>query len=104
MFNLVPNTLFDIKKAWTWFARLLNCEPRRITPLIIHTFLQVAGKALLDNYKKQGEKMIHYILEHVIPHIPKESVASSTQLQLFLEETVIRTGKIPMFEGATLEK
>ncbi len=91
-------------KAWTWFARLLNIEPRRITPLIIHTFLQVAGKSFLETYKKQGEKMVHYLLDYVIPYIPKESIASSTLLKLFLEETVIQTGKIPLYDGAGLEK
>ena len=40
--KLVPNT-YSMNRGWTWIARLLNMKPRTITPLLLHTFLDIAG-------------------------------------------------------------
>jgi hypothetical protein len=84
-------------------ARLLNIKPRKVTPLFLLAFLEIAGHSLVSKYGEQGAKLIHYIIEIIIPAIPKTAIASTTKLQLFLDETIIKTGSFPIPSGRNLE-
>lgn len=78
-------------------------KPRRITPQLLHTFLSISGNKLMKTYGKQADKLIHYVIA-MLPEMPQESIASTTRLDLFIQETAIAQGIIPIFEGSTLEK
>ena len=102
IFLLVPNS-YPISQAWTWLARLLNMKPRRLTPLLLYTFLDVCGHELLKEYKSQALKLFHFIMEHNIPAMPQSALAGTTRLELFLQETVIAHNDIRPPEGRDLE-
>jgi hypothetical protein len=38
---------YGLEHGWTWLARLLNKPPKRITPAIIHAFLEVSSLFLV---------------------------------------------------------
>ncbi|KAI9023305.1 GLE1-like protein-domain-containing protein [Hyaloraphidium curvatum] len=82
-----PGGCLTMADAWTWLARLLNLPPRKITPQLILTFLEVAGPELLRTYRKQATKLLRFIAEKCLPQMPKESVAATTRLRLHLEGT-----------------
>ncbi|KAI9142967.1 GLE1-like protein-domain-containing protein [Paraphysoderma sedebokerense] len=83
--NGVVNPL-GMPTVWRWFARLLNMPPRRITPALITTFLQVAGYNFLNTYTSQAQKLISYVESDMIPRIPDKAVAAKTRLELFLKD------------------
>ncbi|EGF78345.1 hypothetical protein BATDEDRAFT_26953 [Batrachochytrium dendrobatidis JAM81] len=93
-----------IENGWKWMARILNMKPRRITPLLIHTFLEISGHSLVKTYNRQVLKMVRYIVQILIPMIPVAANASTTRLSLMLNETILRNGSIPVFEGSQLER
>jgi hypothetical protein len=95
---------YGISNGWTWLSRILNTPPRRITPLLLHTFLEVAGYDLYKQYPNQMPKVMRVLIQDVLPRMPEAAVASVTRLQLFLEETVIKSGTIPMPSGKHLKK
>jgi nucleoporin GLE1 len=95
-------TLYTIKHGWIWMSRILNMRPRRITSQLLLVFLQIAGNELLKVYKKQAEKLIHYIIEEIIPNLDKGSIASNTRLKLFLEETVLSKSTIPIYPNSQI--
>ncbi|KAL2919514.1 hypothetical protein HK105_201161 [Polyrhizophydium stewartii] len=98
----VPNN-YGISNGWTWIARILNMKPRRITPLLLHTFLEVAGHELLKTYPRQAPKLIRYMVQVAIPMMPASANASTTRLKLFLEETALAKGTIDPYESSHLE-
>ncbi|KAJ3369928.1 Nuclear pore complex nucleoporin component [Kappamyces sp. JEL0680] len=98
----VPNA-YGIEHAWSWLARMLNMKPRKITPLLLHSFLMVTGHALLKAYPDQGRKLISTIIDGLVPLIPTAAVASTTKLKLFLEETVVAKNSFPLPYGRALE-
>lgn len=71
---------------WKWPARLLSLPPRRITPIVLLAFLEIAGAALTRTYKRQAEKLINYIYEVYLPKCPKAAVAATTRCKLWLEK------------------
>ena len=99
---LVPNS-YGIENGWSWFARILNMKPRKLTPLLIHTFLIIAGNKLISIYKDQGLKLVYLLVDTLIPIIPVAAIASTTKLKLFLEETVIKTNSFPLNQGKKME-
>eukprot|EP00842_Homolaphlyctis_polyrhiza_P006682 jgi/Hompol1/7014/HPOL_005158-RA len=102
--SAVPNN-YGIAHGWTWLACIMNLKPRKITPLLLITFLEIAGNALLTKYKGQAKKLIRHIIDIVIPTIStnKKAIASTTRLGLWLEETVLKNGQIPVFLDSKLE-
>ncbi|KAJ1344451.1 hypothetical protein BSLG_001011 [Batrachochytrium salamandrivorans] len=98
----IPNS-YNIANGWVWMSRILNMKPRRITTLLLYTFLEIAGNALVTTYKRQAIKLVRYIVQVLIPMAPAAANASTTRLALFLDETVLKTGNMPPFEGSALE-
>ncbi|KAJ3189486.1 hypothetical protein HDU85_003117 [Gaertneriomyces sp. JEL0708] len=92
-----------IENAWTWFSRILNQRPRRITPLLILRFLEVAGNAFLDTYKGQAVKLLAFVKERFLPMVPAKAVAARTRLEIFLEQ-VAQTRRIDPMEGSMIAK
>lgn len=41
----IAATHVTLADGWTWLARLLNMQPRKITPQLILTFIEVSSKA-----------------------------------------------------------
>jgi hypothetical protein len=72
--------------------------PKKITPLLLVSFLEIAGHAIIDTYGDQGRKIISIIIDHVIPSVPSTAVASTTKLKLYLEETFMKTKRFPPFK------
>ncbi|KAJ3260315.1 hypothetical protein HK103_000950 [Boothiomyces macroporosus] len=99
--DAIPNS-YGIQHGWSWMARILNMKPRKLTPLLILTFLEIAGNKLLQQYGEQGKKLVHLIIEKSIPMMPASSVASTTKLKLFLEDTVFKQGTIPAHPSRVL--
>ncbi|KAJ2998537.1 Nuclear pore complex nucleoporin component [Globomyces sp. JEL0801] len=95
--KLYQNTKADL-------ARILNMKPRKLTPQLIYTFLEITGNALINEYRHQAKKMILVIKDQFIPTIPAAAISSTTRLQSFLEETVIKNGTIPICSGSDFAK
>ena len=88
--------------AWKWLARILNLKPRGITPQLLHVFLEIAGHEFLNLYQMQARKVIQFIYQVYIPIIPDKAIAAKTRLQLFIEETMIKTSNFPKMAGSKL--
>lgn len=95
---------YGIEYGWKWFSRILNLPVRRITAALILTFIETAGYEMYKKYPTQMPKLVKLLSEEVIPKMPAASVASVTRLQLFLEDTVTKSGTIPVPFGKYLKK
>ncbi|KAJ2264213.1 hypothetical protein GGI01_000060 [Coemansia sp. RSA 376] len=103
--NGKPNP-FPISHGWTWMARLLNLPPRSISPLLVHTFLLVAGASLMAAYGKQFKKLLDTLASSWIPSISAKdptATASKSNLCGYLE-TYQRTGTLPECEGRVIKQ
>ncbi|KAJ3030155.1 UNVERIFIED_CONTAM: hypothetical protein HDU68_009929 [Siphonaria sp. JEL0065] len=96
--------MYEIDFGWQWMARVLNINPRKITPQLICSFLQIAGHCILQTYKSQAEKLFVYLYNVFLPKMMTLSVPSAMKLQIFLEEddNFIKTGKMPVLKGSEL--
>ncbi|KAJ3004534.1 hypothetical protein HKX48_001173, partial [Thoreauomyces humboldtii] len=63
----------------------------------------VAGHELLKAYGKQTIKLLQLLRNEYIPMVPEAAIATSTRLQLFLDE-VFKTGRIPQPDGKILQR
>ncbi|KAJ3018924.1 UNVERIFIED_CONTAM: hypothetical protein HDU68_010924 [Siphonaria sp. JEL0065] len=97
----------EIDFGWQWMARVLNINPRKITPQLICSFLQgcflpIAGHSILQTYKSQAEKLFVYLYNVFLSK--RRSAPSAMKLQIFLEEddNIIKTGKMPVLKGPEL--
>ncbi|KAI9341708.1 GLE1-like protein-domain-containing protein [Obelidium mucronatum] len=97
--------MYEIDFGWQWMARVLNINPRKITPQLICSFLQIAGHSLLETYKSQAVKLFVYLYKVFLPKMMTLSVPSAMKLQIFLEEddNFVKTGKMPLLKGCELE-
>ncbi|KAJ2493575.1 hypothetical protein IWW37_000441 [Coemansia sp. RSA 2050] len=103
--NGKPN-LFPISHGWTWMARLLNLPPRSISPLLVHTFLSVAGASLMAAYGKQFKKLLDTLINSWVPSISAKdpvAVASKSNLCGYLEKYQ-KTGMLPECEGRIIKR
>jgi hypothetical protein len=46
---------------WSWIARILNQPAKYITPSLLESFLRVCGHAMLEKYRNQFRKLMHFI-------------------------------------------
>ncbi|RKP21988.1 GLE1-domain-containing protein [Rozella allomycis CSF55] len=95
------NRPIGIERAWAWLARMLNSKPRRISPVLLLSFLNIAGFQFFKHFPNQFPKIIAYIEKEYLPLIPKESVAAKTRLSLWIQEYREKK-KITKPEGFTL--
>ncbi|KAI8150175.1 GLE1-like protein-domain-containing protein [Fennellomyces sp. T-0311] len=91
-----PQNPHGIEYGWLWLARICNVPPRAITPGLIHGFLQIAGRSLLQNYPRQAVKVYQLILSDILPRTPKsrENASPLNELRRFLED-FFNTGEMP---------
>ncbi|KAJ3237731.1 hypothetical protein HDU81_009114, partial [Chytriomyces hyalinus] len=96
---------YEIDFGWLWLSRILNMNPRSITPQLLLRFLQMAGHRLLAVYKGQARKLFRYIYQSYIPKMLQVEVPTTVQLQLFFEDddNFVKTGDMPLMAGAGLE-
>ncbi|KAJ2897203.1 Nuclear pore complex nucleoporin component [Coemansia aciculifera] len=102
--NGKPNP-FPVSYGWTWMARVLNLAPRSISPLLVHTFLSVAGTSLMAAYGKQFKKLLDTLSNSWIPSITAKdptATASKSNLCGYLEKYQ-RTGVLPECEGRVIK-
>jgi len=97
--NTSGNSKLNMASGWTWIARILNMPPRQITSLALITFLEIAGNEMLNIYGKQMHKILNFILNVYIPMAPKESIAATTRLKLFIEKYIKDGGRIDIPKG-----
>ncbi|KAJ3407442.1 hypothetical protein HDU80_008754 [Chytriomyces hyalinus] len=99
------SAFYEIDFGWLWLSRILNMNPRTITPQLLLRFLQMAGHRLLAVYKGQARKLFRYIYQSYIPKMLKVEVPTTVQLQLFFEDddNFVKTGEMPLMAGAGLE-
>ncbi|KAJ3245615.1 hypothetical protein HDU78_008952 [Chytriomyces hyalinus] len=99
------SAFYEIDFGWQWLSRILNMNPRTITPQLLLRFLQMAGHRLLAVYKGQARKLFRYIYQSYIPKMLKVEVPTTVQLQLFFEDddNFVKTGAMPLMAGAGLE-
>ncbi|KAJ2813572.1 hypothetical protein H4S07_000581 [Coemansia furcata] len=100
-----PNP-FPISHGWTWVARLLNLPPRSTSPLLVHTFLSIAGASLTAAYGKQFKKLLDTMANSWIPSISAKdptSTASKSNLCGYLENYQ-KTGVLPECEGRVIKR
>ncbi|KAJ2784515.1 Nuclear pore complex nucleoporin component [Coemansia javaensis] len=94
-----------IRLGWTWLARMLNMAPRAISPLLVQTFLSVAGTSMAAAYPRQLPKMLDLLATRWIPEIKATSptaVAARTNLTSYMEEYQ-RTGRLRECAGRTIK-
>ena len=53
--ELRPNRL------WVWLARMTNTTPRDMTPVLVTTFLEIAGDRFIQMYGRQSTKILEAI-------------------------------------------
>ncbi|KAJ2714343.1 Nuclear pore complex nucleoporin component [Coemansia spiralis] len=83
-----PNP-FPIRHGWTWLARMLNLAPRTISPLLVQTFLSVAGAAMLAAYPRQLPKLLELASQAWLPAVSSKNaaaVAARSNLAGYLDE------------------
>ncbi|KAJ2759725.1 hypothetical protein IWQ57_006481, partial [Coemansia nantahalensis] len=95
---------FPIRHGWTWLARMLNQAPRTISPLLVQTFLSVAGTAMAAAYPRQLPKMLDLALPwlNAAPAKNAAAVALRSNLTSYLEE-YRRTGKLKECAGRNIK-
>ncbi|CAO3611662.1 unnamed protein product [Cunninghamella echinulata] len=95
--NGYPANPFPISLGWTWCARIMNMAQREITPLLIHSFLEIAGNHMLRAYPRQFPKVLDLLYHQILPSAPvhptKDNVSHITGLKLYLED-YFKTGKL----------
>ncbi|KAJ2314765.1 Nuclear pore complex nucleoporin component [Coemansia sp. RSA 2611] len=83
-----PNP-FPVHHGWTWLARMLNQKPRAISPMLVQTFLSVAGSTMLTAYARQMDKLLGVLGSAWLAAVPTSSplaVAGKSNLTTFIEE------------------
>ncbi|KAI9594394.1 GLE1-like protein-domain-containing protein [Syncephalis fuscata] len=89
---------YGMMYGWRWLACILNQPAHSITPMLINTFLEVAGPALLETYRDQARKLIAYIIEDYMGRLSSKSPAANSRLQSFLE-AYLASGQIKEISG-----
>ena len=100
--DLIKNNL-GIAPGFHWLQRMCLLQPIQISPLLLHNFFEIAGHKLIKVYGVQALNAIQAIVDKVIPNCPADAVASTTRLSLLLEETVLKTGTFPKYNGSNLK-
>ncbi|KAJ1667745.1 hypothetical protein EV178_001213 [Coemansia sp. RSA 1646] len=94
--------LLSIHLGWTWLARMVNLSPRAISPLLVHTFLSIAGPSMLAAYGKQLHKLLDVLAGEWIAEIKSSkdpvAVAATSNLCGFLDDYK-KTGKFKECSG-----
>ncbi|KAF7728914.1 Nuclear pore complex nucleoporin component [Apophysomyces ossiformis] len=92
-----PPNPFSISKGWIWLARTCNMPPREVSPALIQSFLEIAGKRMLQTYPHQFPKLLRVILGHIVPAIPlqhnHDNKADIARLEIYLK-TFFETGEL----------
>ena len=100
--DLIKNNL-GIAPGFLWLQRMCLLQPIQISPLLLHNFFEIAGHKLIEVYGNQALNTIQSIVDKVIPNCSADAVASTTRLSLLLEETVLKTGTFPKYNGSNLK-
>ena len=93
-----PHHPHGVSFAWQWLATILNRPPRRITPVILVTFLHIAGYTLWNTYHRQFSKLLFFIKSDYLHRLPEGCIAAKTQLELYIEDFE-KQQRIPLPEG-----
>ncbi|KAI9270461.1 GLE1-like protein-domain-containing protein [Phascolomyces articulosus] len=90
-----PQNPHGIENGWLWLARICNVPPRAITPGLVYSFLQIAGRPLLNAYPRQSIKVFQLIRADMLPVAPKsrENASPLNELGRFLDD-FFRTGQM----------
>ncbi|KAJ2158945.1 hypothetical protein GGF46_003384 [Coemansia sp. RSA 552] len=99
-----PNS-YGISHGWTWMARMANQTPRSISPLLVQTFLSVAGTTMLAAYSGQMRKLLDALEHKWIPAISTDNpaaVAAKSNLKGYLEE-YRKTGTLKECPGRNIK-
>ncbi|KAJ1805270.1 Nuclear pore complex nucleoporin component, partial [Coemansia sp. RSA 2523] len=83
-----PNP-FPVHHGWTWLVRIINMPPWAISPLLVQTFLSVAGPTMLGVYGRQMDKLISVLATTWIASVVNLSpltVAGKSNLTTFIDE------------------
>ncbi|KAJ2804497.1 hypothetical protein H4R20_002482 [Coemansia guatemalensis] len=99
-----PNPL-PLKHGWTWLAQMTNLAPRAISPLLVQTFLSIAGPTRIAAYGRQMAKIIDVLAEKWAPAIPVASpgaVAAKSNLCGYIEE-YRKSGKLKECPGRNIK-
>ncbi|CAK8992641.1 Nucleoporin GLE1 (GLE1-like protein), partial [Durusdinium trenchii] len=65
----VFTTQGELGVIWNWMARTLNHSPSTAAVALIHATLDMVGADAQVRYKKQFDKLIHYIDERYLAHV-----------------------------------
>ncbi|KAI8801549.1 GLE1-like protein-domain-containing protein [Cladochytrium replicatum] len=81
-----------LKHGWSWLARICNMDPRKATPLLVRTFLEVSGQTLVRVYGNQGVKLVRSIYAM---KMPANSFRETFRLHEYLKEKLGILNKNP---------
>ncbi|KAJ2724462.1 hypothetical protein GGI07_001974 [Coemansia sp. Benny D115] len=99
-----PNPL-PVSHAWAWLARMINMPPRSISPLLVQTFLSIAGTSMAAAYGKQFTKVMDVLSTAWIPSIADSSpsaIAAKSNIRGFVDE-YFASGIINGCEGRVIK-
>ncbi|KAJ1869881.1 hypothetical protein LPJ55_005063 [Coemansia sp. RSA 990] len=99
-----PNP-FPIYHGWVWLARMINMPPQAISPMLVQTFLSIAGNAMLNAYGSQMHKLLQAIHVQWLPKLTDTSPlakAGKSNLTTFLEE-YMQSGKLRECNGRNVK-
>ncbi|KAJ1899348.1 Nuclear pore complex nucleoporin component [Coemansia sp. IMI 209127] len=96
-----------ISFGWTWLARMVNLRPRAISPLLVHTFLSIAGPSMAAAYGRQFGKLLDVLAGEWINEIKDSkdpvAVAATSNLCGFIDD-YRKTGKFKECAGRVIRR
>ncbi|KAJ1960332.1 hypothetical protein GGI12_003859 [Dipsacomyces acuminosporus] len=103
--NGKPNP-FPVAYGWTWFARMVNLQPRSVSPSLVNSFLEIAGDSMMAAYSKQFKKLLDVLVKQWMPAIPLDeplAVASKSRLSSYMDKYA-SSGTLTQIEGRNIKR
>ncbi|CAG8720672.1 16502_t:CDS:2 [Acaulospora morrowiae] len=97
---------YSIDHAWTYLARLMNLKPKKITPFLLCTCIQITGAELIRVYRDDALKLFSVVCKAYVLQPPPEvrelltiSPSAMSRLKTMLENASQKGGRFPYPDG-----
>ena len=93
--SFVPGVQNAVGDSWRYVSSVLNIPPSKFTPLLLKTFLEIAGHDFQARYKRQARKAMELLANNWMGAIEEEGEAIpwKAQLNIALERGGVVEGK-----------
>lgn len=104
----LPDHPHGIGHGWTWMARTVNLKPHpNITATMLFEFIKVCGHLMMQQYRKQFQKLLLLLCKEYLPAIenvtPIEKRGPTQRFKDFLQEC-IKMQRIALPKGYLTER